>query len=386
MNDANYFEHHQKTLVVPSNFQRSGWASNNELRLQAGIAKIAFENSYRIISFDGNTSSLNTGNPNELGYGILNHGDRAEFPQSILDEYGFRSPNSIDFKDILNADLVVAKLTKGMDPHEGNSVFLLKTPLEKARFMAYALTCSKLHHILNKENPYKFVDTIVEQILKNDFSNQYFDFENLKSCFRFEEYVPTFGTRNTSFRILVDGKGNHHYTAVILGSVKGLDNLDPDPALNRTSSNSFLNHHNLPGDETLGSVFLKHYMSPYYIGLRNITSNYSYDGTGVNVYLPNEIEQDSTISSEFQALGIDASKLTLPFNVIEAAKEIAIYFRYYNPYIGVDVICRNNNGTPEYVFVEANWAPDLIPRYFNMPENVDRVEMYLEMYKRILES
>ena len=349
-------------------------------------------------------------NPNALGIHAEEHFFEntigyIDFLRGRARELGAKFPKEFTWEELLTTQRESPIVAKYKYSNRGKDKFLLQTPEDKIRFLIWELYGSPLLYVGNQrgwsrdgipivenydtehsqekleialkfiERQRKTLETLVssngEPIGKKKISEEF-----NRNGILFQEVIKNISGMNTSYRVLVDAKGEVYYTCLWTSKfaeddeVKKRRNLLLDS--NKNHPWEFVHH---------ADSFLYNPNSPLYVKPFRITSNRETDKeiilTSSTRKLPNYSEEEKEI---LRQLNLNSKNPQLPPEIIDFTKRLAYESRKSYPYIGIDFI-QDLKGN--FYFLEANNGPDFCPKGIGFTKIRDSSRISLEIMRRI---
>ena len=392
-------KYNSKILYVPSSYgeNKSGFFGLiNDTNLEKQILQI-FQDKGFIIK---RGMLEDTKNPNALGIHVdsLPYADISkhyEYYRFLIDKAlsnGASMPKEFSWNETLTTDIPI--VAKEMSSQRGDGKYLLKTYNEKMNFLVWAMN-GQSYFWVEGDTPNEklksaqelcqrrrnFLETLLEEKENDNICPDFLrkskeEIERVNRHYQFQEYIKSPTNKNSSYRVVVDAKGEVHYSALITSEFNinqyDMSNWGENP-WDACDKNPY---------RFTTSIFLKHPNSPIHIPMYQIVSNRAQGG---NAILLSSNSKHITQYSEgernvLEAHGINPTNPQLPYEVINLSKKIAFNFRDGFPYGGADFI-QNEKG--DFLFLEYNYGPDMNPTALGLETDLDPNKVTLEMMKRV---
>ena len=392
-------KYNSKILYVPSSYgkDRSGFFGLiNDTNLEKSIIQIFQDKGFTI----KRGMLKDTKNPNLIGIHVdsppyLDISKHYEYYRFLIDKAlsnGAPMPKEFSWNEILTTNIPI--FAKVMSSQIRDGKYLLKTYKEKMNFLVWAMNGQSYFWVEGDTSNEKLksaqelcqrrrnsLETLLE---KKENSNICPDFlrkskeeiERVNRHYQFQEYIKSPTNKNSSYRVLVDAKGEVHYSTLITSELKinqyDMSNWDENPwdALDKDRH----------GFTT--SIFLKHPNSPIHIPMYQIVSNRAQGGNSILISSNSTgtVPYSDDEKNILKAHRINSINPQLPCKVIDLSKKIAFSFRDGFPYGGADFI-QNENG--DFLFLEYTYGPDMNPTALGLDANLDSNKVTLEMMRRV---
>lgn len=281
---------------------------------------------------------------------------------------GVSMPEKIPFGQILEKDAPI--VAKTINEHGGDSIYLLETHEQKARFISWLLSAH------NVKSVYQLND-LIKRVKKGDLTPAS---QESDERWYFQEYVENPSDYNTSFRIMADGFGKVHYGVLIRSAEKkGIKKIkDVMEILGvRLNAQNFIDTATLGGIDR--EILLNSPYSPLYLGARSIVSN-ALKG-GKIIPLNGSKVEDAEDRKILLVHGINPDKPSIPEKLIRIASKIGTESRGDYPFVGVDLILRKDGN---FNYLETNFGPIVAPELIGLPANTSASESHLKLLEKIL--
>lgn len=315
---------------------------------------------------------LNIHNPLEFGISNDSHSNHYERDRAVALKVGIEMPQSYTAEEILRIPgRLVAKVPEA---DRGELKYLLETPEQKVKFIAWGLLYQQLGSLSDRGDSDAIIQRIFKKVSEGDFTDPFIEKRGWLDTWVFEEYVQSPGDYNTSIRIVADALGVVHYGQVARSDAKKDATLMNIPSLQYPP----LEEAARPGSGL--SFLLSHPESPFYIAPKKFVSNIAEGGKPL--LLNGQSVEDQIDRKILEDLGIDPDRPEIPKELTRTSRAIGREYRKFFPHVGVDYMVREGNRT--FVLLEVNKGPNLRPEALGLPSNVGALGCELELMRRLI--
>lgn len=323
-----------------------------------------------IIEKDG---TFNNDNPEEIGIdsNLIPRMNQLELDEFLSGKSGIEMPKRLQLKEVNESNEPI--VAKRIGEHGGNSVYILETRKQKARFISWLLSMYDVKSTAQLEK-------LIKQVQSGDLTPN--SKNSAEDNWLFEEYIETPSDYNTSFRILTDCFGKVHYGILIRSEQeKGVKKIQDvlDVSGTKLTSKNIVDLATLPGVST--EVLLNAPSSPLYLGAKSIVSNVIKGGR--RIFLNGGSVSDIKDREILTAHHIDPNKPQIPQELVEASSKIGPECRGDYPFVGIDFLLGKDG---KYYYLETNLGPGLAPELIGLPPESDPGKAQLHLMEKIISS